>query len=114
MSGSLITFARSIDLEQYGSFIFTALLYLADQGSGGDFEGGSFEFMPAGTTQGQQSQPVSTVKPSRGRLVLFTSGPEHPHRVTRVTSGTRLAITIAFTCDKRAAITDFLGRAVPD
>jgi hypothetical protein len=34
-----------------------------------------------------------------------------PHQVT---SGIRLALTIAFTCDESAAIQDFLGRAVDD
>ena len=32
----------------------------------------------------------------------------------QVTAGTRFAITIAYTCDRRAAIEDFLGRAAPD
>lgn len=69
--------------------------------------------MPRGTTHESDdtAQPVTTVLPSRGRLVVFSSGSEHPHRVTRVTSGERLALTIAFSCDKGAAIQDFLGRA---
>lgn len=99
------------DLEQYGSFVITSLLYLADSGT--DFEGGVFEFMPPGTGQGAKATPLSVVAPRRGKLMLFSSGPEHPHRVTRVTSGTRLALTIAFTCDDAAAIEDFLGRALP-
>lgn len=109
-----------IDLEQYGSFVFTSLLYLADGGV--DFEGGDFEFLPKGSAQeladgsgpGAAGTPLASVTPRRGMLVLFSSGPEHPHRVTRVRSGTRLAITIAFTCDEAAAITDFLGRSLPD
>ena len=117
-----------VDLEQYGSFVFTSLLYLADGGA--DFDGGDFEFLPAGTPQklaagaegamsgagaGAAGAPVASVTPSRGKLVLFSSGSEHPHRVTRVTRGTRLALTIAFTCDGAAAIHDFLGRALePD
>ena len=110
-----------VDLEQYGSFVFTSLLYLAD-GDGKDFEGGQFEFLQPGTQQavggdsaGAAGPPVATIGPRRGKLVLFSSGSEHPHRVTRVTSGTRLAITIAFTCDEEAGIEmkDFLGRAEP-
>ena len=59
--------------------------------------------------------PVTpAIAPARGRLVLFSSGSEHPHRVTRVTRGTRLALTIAFTCDEAHAVSDFLGRALPD
>ena len=112
-----------VDLEQYGSFVFTSLLYLAD-GGGRDFAGGAFEFLAPGTPQqlaeganagaGAAGTPVATVEPRRGSLVLFSSGPEHPHRITRVTEGTRLALTIAFTCDERAAIEDFLGRSLPD
>ena len=46
-----------------------------------------------------------------GRLVLFSSGREHPHHVEPVRSGERLAVTVAFTCEKRAAVQDFLARA---
>jgi hypothetical protein len=110
-------------LCRYGSFVFTSLLYLADAGA--EFEGGAFELLPMGTKQGGDGPgagsgagaagaPVATIVPKRGRLVLFFSGSEHPHRVTRVTSGTRLALTIAFTCDESAAIVDFLGRSLPD
>lgn len=101
-----------VDLEQYGSFVITSLLYLADAGA--EFEGGQFEFVPPGTTHenGARAPARYVVTPSRGKLVLFTSGSEHPHRVTRVTSGTRLALTIAFTCDESAAVVDFLGRAL--
>jgi len=94
-----------VDAEQYGSFVYTSLLYLTDAGK--DFEGGAFQFL-----RGDRS--VADVQPAKGRLVLFSSGAEHPHRVTQVTSGTRLALTIAFTCHPEAAIQDFLGRASPD
>lgn len=57
---------------------------------------------------------LGRVSPKPGRLVLFSSGHEHPHHVTEVTGGTRFAVTIAFTCDERAALTDFLERASPD
>ena len=46
--------------------------------------------------------------------MLFTSGHEHPHHVEKVTGGTRLALTVAFTCDPSTAIEDFLGRALAD
>ena len=32
----------------------------------------------------------------------------------KVTGGTRLALTVAFTCDPSTAIEDFLGRALAD
>lgn len=108
-----------IDAEQYGSFAFTALLYLSE--SGADFDGGDFWFMPqqrgqrleGGAEDGDDASPVAALRPARGRLVLFTSGAEHPHRVTQVTTGVRLALTVAFTCDRSMAIDDFLERALP-
>ena len=71
-----------VDERQYGSFAYTALLYLADAGS--DFEGGAFEFM-ASSADPPRQPAAAAVQPRKGRLVLFTSGDEHPHRVTRVT-----------------------------
>ena len=85
-----------------------------DEGGGGEGEGGEGEGEGGGHGGSSDSTPVATVDPRRGRLVLFTSGSEHPHRVSRVTAGVRLALTIAFTCDESAAITDFLGRALDD
>jgi len=85
-----------IDTEQYGTFAFTALLYLNSQQE--DFDGGSFLFLPSSGG----GEPVG-VEPREGRLVIFTSGAENTHRVTRVTRGTRLALTSAFTCSEEAA-----------
>ncbi|KAL1524585.1 hypothetical protein AB1Y20_019475 [Prymnesium parvum] len=96
-----------IDKQQYGSFVYTVLLYLSDQGV--DFEGGSLCFDSPKT-----KRAVSRVAPHPGRAVLFTSGEEHPHHVEQVTSGSRLALTVAFTCNPDTAIHNFLGRALPD
>ena len=41
-----------------------------------------------------------------GRLSFFTSGSENTHYVEKVRDGTRFALTIAFTCDKKYAIDD--------
>ena len=41
-----------------------------------------------------------------GRLSAFTSGAENVHYVERVSSGTRYAITISFTCNPSYAISD--------
>eukprot|EP00965_Chrysotila_dentata_P191577 6174615-Pleurochrysis_carterae.AAC.3 len=79
------------------------LLYLSDGGS--DFDGGRLVFETA------SGEMETAVTPRRGTLVLFTSGEEFPHRVEKVLSGTRLALTIAFTCDETAAVTDLLARA---
>ena len=38
------------------------------------------------------------------RISFFTSGSENLHYVERVTSGTRYAITVSFTCDREKAI----------
>lgn len=42
------------------------------------------------------------------------SGFPSERRLTQVTAGTRLALTVAFTCNPNAAIKDFLNRALPD
>lgn len=79
-----------VDQKQYKSFVYTALIYLADFGS--DFDGGEFVFLDA---KGNDSV---VIEPKTGRLNLFTSGYENVHRVNKVTKGTRLAMTLAFTC----------------
>lgn len=66
-----------IDKQQYGSFVYTVLLYLSEQGV--DFEGGSLCFDSPKT-----KQVISRVAPRVGRTVLFTSGHEHPHHVEQV------------------------------
>jgi hypothetical protein len=83
-----------VDTAQYGVFAYTALLYLADHGT--DFSGGHFEFVDLPRD--------GRVLPARGRLLLFTSGAENRHRVTRVTAGRRLTLTVPFTCDPSAAL----------
>ena len=94
-----------VDAVQYGSFAYTSLLYLSDADA--DFTGGRLTFAPSA------GRPAAHVSPTRGRLVLFSSGEEMPHLVERVASGVRIAVTIAFTCNREAAITDFLSQAAP-
>ena len=96
-----------VDKLQYGSFMYTALVYLSRAGD--DFEGGSLRFLSP-----KDKSVVASVSPRPGTVVMFTSGHDNPHHVEQVTSGTRLALTVAFTCDSNMAIQDFLGRAVPD
>jgi hypothetical protein len=97
-----------VDRRQYGSFEYTALLYLSE-GGGKDFEGGEFTFVDAGVER-------DVVVPRPGRLLLFTSGGENAHRVRQVRNGTRLAMTIAFTCDQDRAldIDSFLDGRIAD
>ncbi|XP_014228450.1 2-oxoglutarate and iron-dependent oxygenase domain-containing protein 3-like [Trichogramma pretiosum] len=86
-----------IDKDSYESFHYTALLYLNDYGE--DFKGGRFIFI-------DQNNVNTTVEPRKGRVLMFTSGKENLHAVEKVTSGTRMAFTVAFTCDKKFATPD--------
>ena len=120
-----------IDTEQYEAFDYTTLLYLSDTDS--DFGGGRLVLDTSG-----DGLRKTIISPRRGRLLAFSSGPgylsprhhrsfddcaishyysfiaEFPHYVEKVSSGTRLALTIAFTCTRAAAIHKFLDRAAPD
>lgn len=69
---------------------------------GKDFQGGRFVFVD-GTAK---NQTISTIEPKKGRVSGFTSGAENTHYVEKVTSGTRYAITVSFTCNKEYAISD--------
>jgi predicted 2-oxoglutarate/Fe(II)-dependent dioxygenase YbiX len=92
-----------VDTDQYGSFDVTTLLYLSDQVEDPNdagtttFTGGNFEFVDS--EQDAEVAAVLALPPARGRLLVFTSGSEHPHRVSPVTSGHRWAMTTAFSCD---------------
>lgn len=86
-----------VDKETYESFHYTSLLYLNDFGR--DFEGGRFVFI-------DKNNVNSTVEPRKGRVSMFTSGKENLHSVEKVTSGTRYALTVSFTCDLQFAIPD--------
>jgi len=48
------------------------------------------------------------VEPAMGRLVLFTSGSENLHQVKQVTSGTRLVMSMWFTCNEENQFSNFL------
>lgn len=85
-----------IDRMQYGSFVFTGLLYLNDFDL--DYTGGKFGFVDRDANR--------TIEPVAGRLLLFSSGDENIHKVFKVDSGKRLALTIAFTCDRSVAVPD--------
>ena len=85
-----------VDRITYESFYYTSLLYLSDYNK--NFTGGRFVFV--------DSNANHTVEPRVGRLSFFTSGSENVHHVEKVSSGTRYAITVSFTCDKKYAIPD--------
>ncbi|XP_014601474.1 PREDICTED: 2-oxoglutarate and iron-dependent oxygenase domain-containing protein 3-like [Polistes canadensis] len=86
-----------VDKETYKHFHYTSLLYLNDYDR--DFKGGRFIFI-------NDNNVNSTVEPRKGRVLMFTSGSENLHAVEKVQSGTRYALTVSFTCDSNAAITD--------
>mmetsp|Transcript_147207 Transcript_147207/g.256933 ORF Transcript_147207/g.256933 Transcript_147207/m.256933 type:complete len:361 (-) Transcript_147207:33-1115(-) len=83
------------DTEQYGTFAYTALLYLSTEHE--EFEGGEFIF------EGVDAGSSVAVEPRFNRLVVFTSEAENPHRVQKVTKGVRITLTSAFTCIKEKA-----------
>ncbi|XP_076682824.1 2-oxoglutarate and iron-dependent oxygenase domain-containing protein 3 [Andrena cerasifolii] len=86
-----------VDKETYESFHYTSLLYLNDFGR--DFEAGRFLFI-------DKDNVNTTVEPRKGRVSMFTSGSENLHAVEKVQSGVRYALTVSFTCDPNAAISD--------
>lgn len=87
---------RHIDRVTYKTFFYTSLLYLSEYEK--DFTGGRFMFV--------EKQANVSIEPKFGRLSYFTSGSENEHFVERVESGTRYAITVSFTCDKKHKIGD--------
>lgn len=97
------------DKLQYGSFVVTALVYLNTYEQ--DFKGGEFVFLNRKSSTNEETVSLSKVLPFPGRLLLFTSSEENIHYVSRVLSGTRFALTIAFTMDEKKAVKDFLQRA---
>jgi len=99
---------QHIDTEQYGTFEYTALLYLSTMGE--DFDGGEFVF-DSESEAGKAGGPEAAVEPRFNRLVAFTSDAENPHRVERVSRGVRIALTSAFTCNEEKARS--IGEAFP-
>ena len=54
------------------------------------------------------ARPDMIVRPRKGRMIVFGSGRENPHRVTRVRSGTRYVLSFWFTCDQGKTFKTFL------
>lgn len=88
-------FSSDFCKEQYEGFHYTALVYLNDHQR--DYFGGRFVWI-------DDQNVTESHEPRKGRLSVFTSGRENRHFVEKVLSGTRYAITIPFTCDKRQSI----------
>jgi len=92
-----------IDTNQYPSFHYTTLIYLANYGQ--DFDGGRFIF-DAATKDHGTLEKEQIIEPKAGRMHCFTSGSENPHHVEKIISGTRYALTMGFTCNKAEAKPD--------
>lgn len=87
-----------VDTQQYGTFLYTALIYLNNHNQ--HFDGGEFVFVSGA----EQRTVEHTVQPSAGSVLIFSSGAENSHYVDRVTDGVRYALTIAFTSDHKHRI----------
>eukprot|EP00939_MAST-03C_sp_MAST-3C-sp1_P001947 g1947.t1 len=48
------------------------------------------------------------IEPARGRLVIFSAGQENLHQVRQVATGTRLVLSLWFTCDETRRFDAFL------
>lgn len=84
-----------IDKEQYEGFHYTALVYLNTHQM--DYFGGRFVWI-------DDNNITESHEPRKGRLSVFSSGRENKHYVEKVISGTRYALTIPFTCDKKLMV----------
>lgn len=91
---------------------FSGLLYMSSHEQ--DFEGGRLLFYPPGTDMNtaQDKDATHIVEPVTGRVAIFSSGAENPHRVERVTRGQRFVLAFWFTCDPAKEFQIFLdGKA---
>ena len=119
-----------VDQFNLPHYHYSALVYLTTAGE--DFEGGGFDFIDsdavgadAATTQEELDKAVAVmpqeedgsvycpsippvsrceVLPQRGRLLLFSAGKENPHRVKRVTEGSRYLFSVWLTTDPLHAL----------
>nr|CCA14863.1 conserved hypothetical protein [Albugo laibachii Nc14] len=86
-----------VDKNNTPHYDYSALLYLSDYAE--EFTGGLFAF--------KDKTRVHVVEPSRGRLLMFTSGKENLHHVRKVRSGTRYVMSMWFSCDAQRAFRNF-------
>ena len=90
---------------------YSGLLYLNEYEK--DFEGGKLHFYDPksfneDTHTASEDGIQQTIEPRPGRVVVFTSGHENPHKVERVESGTRFVLAFWFTCTKEKEFEIFL------
>jgi hypothetical protein len=65
-----------VDKNNTAHYDYSGLLYLSEYGK--DFEGGLFEFFEV------DGRSDTIIEPTPGRLFIFTSGRENPHRVSDI------------------------------
>ena len=94
-----------VDQNSTSHYHYSGLLYLSTYDV--DFKGGRLFMYNKDEVTVEQ-----IVEPRRGRVALFTSGPENPHNVERLTGGLRYTLSFWFTCDVKKAFEIFLdGKA---
>ena len=96
-----------VDKNNTAHYDYSGLLYLNEYGE--DFGGGLLTFHD---NEDGDEAPDLEIEPLPGRLLLFTAGREHPHRVGRVTRGTRYVLSFWFSCDASKAFGTFLDGKV--
>ena len=114
-------FGIHADRNNTPHYHYSGLLYLSteheDFGEGGTF----FMYDPSSVVEQEPSLSVNVeqeerlvtearVEPRKGRVVLFSSGPENPHRVSKVGWGERLTLSLWFTCDEERVMDVRLDR----
>ncbi len=101
------------DRNNTAHYHYSGLLYLSEYGK--DFTGGEIKFYDPSTFNEDThtaSTVEQTIQPRPGRVLIFSSGPENPHRVERVESGQRFVLAFWFTCMKEKEFEIFLdGKA---
>jgi len=85
------------DRNNTAHYHYSGLLYMSTFEK--DFQGGRLIFPSSYSSEDEEGEPQLIVEPKRGRVILFTSGHENPHRVEQVTSGNRFTLSFWFTCD---------------
>jgi hypothetical protein len=108
-----------VDKNNTDHYDYSGLIYLSDHGV--DFEGGELEFYEYDALNCDPfvdeknpgpcivlGEPSQTVTPARGRLIVFGSGRENPHRVKKVSTGTRYVLSFWFTCNGQREFGTFL------
>lgn len=90
-----VFFPRDLHCDKANNFDYdiSALLYLSTHGQ--EFQGGLLEFVEV------DSDIVSVVQPQTAELVMFTSGVESLHRVTRVTEGDRMLLSVWYSTQRQ-------------